>query len=139
MADLLRAPAAAGVTDGIDGNLVRVATSPDGRLLAVGASSPFDRLFLFDARSLKQIGDPHETPGTVLGLDFSPDGHTLALLSAIGGVAHLQLQDARTVAHQAELAPPVTWPLTAPSIGGAAHCLDSPPDGSHTRRMAACS
>ncbi len=64
--------------------------SSDGTTLATGA---FGGLFLYDARTFEQIGNP--VPGVQDGfgaLSFAPDGRTLAV-SAPG---HLRLLDART-------------------------------------------
>ena len=55
--------------------------SPDGRLIAVGLKEQGVRLW--DARELTPIGPPLlETGGEVKALAFSPDGRTLAALTA---------------------------------------------------------
>ncbi|MEX2275082.1 MAG: protein kinase [Actinomycetota bacterium] len=58
--------------------------SPDGRLIAVGLKER--GIALWDARELRPVGAPLlETGGEVKTLAFSPDGRTLAAVTAPGG------------------------------------------------------
>ena len=98
LADLLRAPAVAGVMHG-DGDLLRAsAVSPDGRTLVV---ADFETgLLFFDTRTYQRIGEPlpvtcSSSPsacGWVETIAYSPDGRTIA----IGGNGFIRLLDART-------------------------------------------
>ena len=98
LADLLRAPAIAGVMHG-DGDLLRAsAVSPDGRTLVV---ADFDTgLLFFDTRTYERIGEPlpvtcSSSPsvcGWVETITYSPDGRIIAL----GGNGFIRLIDART-------------------------------------------
>ena len=98
LADLLRAPAIAGVMHG-DGNLLRAsAVSPDGRTLVV---ADFETgLLFFDTRSYERIGEPlpvtcSSSPsacGWVETITYSPDGRIIAL----GGNGFIRLLDAST-------------------------------------------
>ena len=90
LADLLRAPAVAGVMHGRDDILRAVAVSPDGRTLAVGGFT-IEVLF-FDARTYERIGEPLQVQGEVESVAYSPDGQTLA----VGGHGFVSLIDART-------------------------------------------
>jgi WD40 repeat protein len=90
LADLLRAPAVAGVMHGHDDILRAVAVSPDGRTLAVGDFNT--GLLFFDARTYERIGEPLRVRGGVESLAYSPDGQTLAS----GGEEYIRLFDART-------------------------------------------
>ena len=60
-----------------DGEVWAVAFSPDGKLVASGATA----LKLWDARTLKELAtlDGHKAP--IMGIAFSPDGKTLATAS----------------------------------------------------------
>jgi WD40 repeat protein len=89
-ADLLRAPAVAGVMHGQDDILRAIAVSPDGRTLAVGGFTT--GVLFFDARTHERIGEPVRVRGEVESLAYSPDGQTLA----VGGHGFLSLIDAHT-------------------------------------------
>lgn len=96
LATLRRSPAAIGIMNGADGELLRgIAVSPDGKTLAVG-SWPGGLAF-FDTRNHKQTGEADVAVG-VDGLAYSPDGRTLAY--AEGG--RLRLIDAHTHEQLAE-------------------------------------
>ena len=90
LADLLRAPAVAGVMHGQNDILRAIAVSPDGKTLAVGG---FDTgLLLFDARTYERIGEPLRVADHVESIAYSPDGQSIA----IGGPGFVRLIDART-------------------------------------------
>jgi len=90
LADLLRAPAVAGVMHGQDDILRAIAVSPDGKTLAVGHSNA--GVLFFDARTYERIGEPLPVRGDVESLAYSPDGQTFAS----GGDEYIRLFDART-------------------------------------------
>jgi len=101
LADLQRADPVVrilnGKKDGSDPGLGRaIAVSPGGTTLAIGA---FAGLFLYDARTLEQIGKPLPGVADNLGpVAYSPDGKRLAVgvgLTITGG-GSLRLLDART-------------------------------------------
>ena len=90
LADLLRAPAVAGVMHGQDDILRAIAVSPDGKTLAVGDSNV--GLLFFDARTYERIGDPVRVRGGVESVAYSPDGKTIA----VSGGGHISLLDEPT-------------------------------------------
>jgi eukaryotic-like serine/threonine-protein kinase len=72
-----------------------VAFSPDGRLLATAAGSPYGetsknpgRLTLWDATTLQQVGTLDGHQGSVQNMTFSPDGQSLLSVS-LDGTARL--------------------------------------------------
>ncbi|HEX5895699.1 MAG TPA: protein kinase [Thermoleophilaceae bacterium] len=90
LADLLRAPAVAGVMHGEEDILRAVAVSPDGKTLAVGDYGV--GVLFFDARTYERVGEPLRVKGGVHSLAYSPDGQTFAS----GGDEYIHLFDART-------------------------------------------
>ena len=105
LADLLRAPAIAGVMHG-DGDLLRAsAVSPDGRTLVV---ADFETgLLFFDTRTYERVGEPlpvtcTSSPsacGWVETIAYSPDGRTIAL----GGNGFIRLIDAKSRMQQRDM------------------------------------
>jgi WD40 repeat protein/tRNA A-37 threonylcarbamoyl transferase component Bud32 len=96
LADLLRAPAAAGIMYGRSEALRAAAISPDGNTLAV--ADFFGGLLLFDTETYEEIGEPQPEPIEIFSLAYSPDGDTIA----VGGNG-LRLVDAETREVLAEL------------------------------------
>ncbi|MGH3129304.1 MAG: protein kinase domain-containing protein, partial [Gaiellaceae bacterium] len=101
--DLMRSQAVVRILNDDPGLGRSIAVSPDGRTLAVGA---LDGLFLFDAQTFEQIGEPlPEVADAFAPLAYNPDGETLAVsggLAASGG-GYLRLLDARTRKELAEV------------------------------------
>ena len=93
LADLLRAPAVAGVMHGDDDVLRAIAVSPDGETVAVGDYAA-GTLF-FDASSHERIGEPVPTDGSnwVEAMAYSADGERLALAGT--GFIRLTATDTR--------------------------------------------
>jgi len=86
-----RAPIA-GPSTSVDAPVSQVAFSPDGKILAVGSEGSDAEAdigggtFLFDAATLRQLGNPLIGDGPVSSVAFSPDGATLASGAEQGGI-----------------------------------------------------
>jgi WD40 repeat protein/DNA-binding SARP family transcriptional activator len=119
-------PAMLGVLGGTgDAEVFAVATSPDGRLLAVGDAA--GTVAIFDAATRERLGEYQlgEGPGggIVQTLSFSPDGGTLAVTGQEPPDeppgALLDLIDPRTQERRARIVLPLVLGSTAPTIAHA--------------------
>jgi WD40 repeat protein/tRNA A-37 threonylcarbamoyl transferase component Bud32 len=104
---------------GFDSPVVATAFSPDGALLA---ATTIEATTLYDTRTWKPAGPPlRSSQGGYSGVDFSPDGRTLAIA---GGKGRIELWDVATRKERRELTDPA-----ATSVSPALSAVRYSPDG----------
>nr|MBA2461841.1 WD40 repeat domain-containing protein [Actinomycetota bacterium] len=101
LAALLRSPAAIGVMQGDGDRLLELDLSPDGRTLAVGDND--GTVVFLDPKTRRRVGRPIQSPGSVTGLVFTPDGSQLVIAGGGGPIGFVRLYDARSRAVRAKL------------------------------------
>ncbi|HEY6526617.1 MAG TPA: protein kinase, partial [Solirubrobacteraceae bacterium] len=125
LAALQRNPALTHLSRPSDQLLTAVDVSPDGRLLAVGDVTGDVRFI--DLRTWKQTGavTPVGTGVAPLAMSFSPDGHTLLVVTIFPVGSALQAIDVAT--HAVRLIR--TWPNTNPHPPLGSNSIAYSPDG----------
>ena len=104
---------------GFDSPVVATAFSPDGALLA---ATTIEGTTLYDTRTWKTAGPPlRSSQGGYSGVDFSPDGRTLAIA---GGEGRVELWDVAARKKRRELTDPAAAASAEPALSAVRYSPD---------------